>query len=114
MSDGLGMAISNSLEKDFTNIAGFFLVVERFGYDAIEKFSALHLFGNEVIIRRLLVYIIKSDNVFVFEFIEYVNFVLKCDFVFFSEFGLGNNLNSVMFVRAAFSGLNYYREGPFP
>jgi hypothetical protein len=114
MGNGLGMTISNSLEKDFTNITSFLLVVEGFGYDAIKEFSALHLFSNEVIVRRLLVHIVKSDNVLVFEFIEYVNFVLERNFVFFGEFGFGNNLNSVVFVRAAFGGFDDDRECPFP
>lgn len=71
------------------------------------------MFRDEVVVGRLFVDIVKTDDMFMFEFVEYIDFILECNFVFFGEFGFGNDLDGVVFVGAAFGGFDDYGEGSF-
>jgi hypothetical protein len=107
------MTISNSLEQNLANIPRLLLIVKTLAHDPIKQFSPFHLLGNEVIIRWFLVDIVKTNNVFVFQFLEDINFILEGDLVFFGEFGFGNNFDGVVFVGSAFGGFDDYGEGSF-
>jgi hypothetical protein len=72
----LGMTISNSLKQNLANIPRLLFIVKTLAHDPIKQFSPLHLLGNEVIVRWFLVDIVKTNNVFVFQFLEDINFIL--------------------------------------
>lgn len=107
------MTVSDGLEQDGAHVPRLLFVVETFGHDAIEEFPPLHLFGDEVVVGGFFVDVVETNDVFVFEFVEYIDFVFERDFVFFGQFGFGNDLDGVVVVGAAFGGFDDYGEGSF-
>ena len=107
------MAVPNRLKEDLADVSCLLFVVEGFGDDAIKEFSALHLFGDEVVVGGFFVDIVETDDMGVLKLVEDVDFVFEGDFVFFGEFGFGDDFDGVVVVGGAVGGFDDYGEGSF-
>ena len=87
------------------NIASFLFVVVGLLHDPIKEFAAHHFFRHEVVVLAFFKDIVESNNVGMFELFKNGNFILQGDFIFFGEFGFGNDLDGI--------GLSRFSIGSF-
>jgi hypothetical protein len=87
------VTVLHGLKQNLGHVPGLLFVVVALLHNPIKQFPAHHLFRHEVVKLLFLKDVVETNNVGVFDFLQYRNLILEGNLVFFRQLGFGDNLN---------------------